>query len=1072
MRQADRQLRSQSLSPSSSVYNRFGVLSRAHYNTLMSNTLAFLYRLFAPLVVVILIIAGVDMSSELLQSARERQAALSVASANTCPIGTVPATPCPPPQEPYPPTPCMAVVPGGPIVAGVCNPMGCCMGTTYASAGSIVSQAAPGLLSGLMQGLLQMLQGGQSSDSSGSTGSTGIQVYDKAPECKSLAVSPTLISPGGSATLAWTVEGGTPEAVVVAPDVGLVGGYSVRVSPSVSTTYTVTLRNRVGSSQCPTVRLHVGPGNGTEDPEFTGGVAGESGDGIWGGADTTGAGSPSSVYDDIWNTNTNTNTNSNTTIASGEEGSDGSAGLVGDAGAGSTATLADTTGGTYYYGSGDTTDWSLFTGTSSRWEVTDVQSDNIVNTYTNGRTGNLINNPNGLTDQEIYGVWSRPQSPATGGLGLSSGGYDTSAVDFTSDASPSIFTRLINWFKNVFCFWCDNSALKQSVRQLAATGASVFGGAVDITVRGSGGAPAATAAPTTPAPTAAPAIVIPEPQVIAQKTGSYYTYKVTQLPGTATRLLEYKHTFEFLGKNIYLQVVDKSVKGVEPRTGWLGYPGTLELTISKDDNSQVILYAESDAVTRRAPDSSAHLDYPQGWTEMHLKYFKGGSDMEYSSFWASVQNKKVEIDATILCDADVVTLYPRAMNPAGTQVQAQESGSVTLNLHQGSGTAGVLGDYIVYCGEPPVQAVTQPTATPPIASTTLPTGAASSTGENTESLSGCFTVNGERFCGEVSPPPTTEDPFGSDSGSPTPAQTRTTNMPKVGDPCPPEHGGTVVQINGSQVLCSGKNSTGGTTDAQRQAQQAAQQRAMQQAAQQAAQRAAQQQAQQAAQQRAQQQADAQRQAEQTWLQQLLARLRSATSTTAESKPVCSAFNVSDTSISAGDEITLSWDVTGASKIVITPKVTVTVENGRQVAKAKPQSNVQYTLIASNQYGETRCQTPEIVVADAACASEELTAHISITPDEVTRPACATGQSSEECDDAWEGEEVTVAWDAEPQQCIAQCTLKGPDGLVNDSVAASSTLTGLLRKTSTFSITCVHNNGDDVYAETSAAVTQE
>lgn len=60
------------------------------------------------------------------------------------------------------------------------------------------------------------------------------------------ATQETLVAARNDATLSWEVEG-SPAQLVITPDVGLVRGSSVRVAPVVTTVYTLTADNTLGS---------------------------------------------------------------------------------------------------------------------------------------------------------------------------------------------------------------------------------------------------------------------------------------------------------------------------------------------------------------------------------------------------------------------------------------------------------------------------------------------------------------------------------------------------------------------------------------------------------------------------------------------------------------------------------------------------------------------------------------------------------------------------------------------------------------------------------------------------------
>ncbi len=70
-------------------------------------------------------------------------------------------------------------------------------------------------------------------------------------------------------------------------------------------------------------------------------------------------------------------------------------------------------------------------------------------------------------------------------------------------------------------------------------------------------------------------------------------------------------------------------------------------------------------------------------------------------------------------------------------------------------------------------------------------------------------------------------------------------------------------------------------------------------------------------------------------------------------PVVNSFSASPTSISAGQSSTLSWSLTGASKVSISPDVgTSSLNTLSGTAAVTPASTTIYTLVASNAYGQS------------------------------------------------------------------------------------------------------------------------
>jgi len=65
-----------------------------------------------------------------------------------------------------------------------------------------------------------------------------------APSITSFTATPSTVSSGASATLAWNVSGAS--YVIVTPQLGAVRGTSVTVNPSQTTTYTLHATNQYG----------------------------------------------------------------------------------------------------------------------------------------------------------------------------------------------------------------------------------------------------------------------------------------------------------------------------------------------------------------------------------------------------------------------------------------------------------------------------------------------------------------------------------------------------------------------------------------------------------------------------------------------------------------------------------------------------------------------------------------------------------------------------------------------------------------------------------------------------------
>lgn len=93
-----------------------------------------------------------------------------------------------------------------------------------------------------------------------------------APRITTFSATPdTLAATGGDATLRWEVRGAATK-IVVTPGVGPVSGSSVRVSPEVTTRYTLTASNALGRhSARTTVKVPEAPGlSGVPNADLTG----------------------------------------------------------------------------------------------------------------------------------------------------------------------------------------------------------------------------------------------------------------------------------------------------------------------------------------------------------------------------------------------------------------------------------------------------------------------------------------------------------------------------------------------------------------------------------------------------------------------------------------------------------------------------------------------------------------------------------------------------------------------------------------------------------------------------------
>ena len=74
-------------------------------------------------------------------------------------------------------------------------------------------------------------------------------------------------------------------------------------------------------------------------------------------------------------------------------------------------------------------------------------------------------------------------------------------------------------------------------------------------------------------------------------------------------------------------------------------------------------------------------------------------------------------------------------------------------------------------------------------------------------------------------------------------------------------------------------------------------------------------------------------------------------------PTITSFTASATNISSGTAVTLSWQVTNADYVIISPTVGATRATSVQVS---PTTTTTYTLYATNRYGQTT-STQQITV---------------------------------------------------------------------------------------------------------------
>jgi hypothetical protein len=1002
----------------------------------MADAFNMLYRLFAPLFVVILIIAGVDLSSGLIKNAQEKQTAISVTYASSCPVGSVLSPSCtpagPPSKGGKDGLPCNVAVPKAGTIAATCL-AGCCKAggwpdstgkpATAANSSNPLAKALGGqTLSKALSGIMEKLMGGGGGGGGGDNNTPTQADYSKPPICKSLTVTPSVpLIPGEGATLSWTLEGGRPDAVVVSPGVGLVQGLSVKVSPSVSTTYTVAARNGDGTSTCPKVRVYVGPRNiGDEDtfstdntnPQYNTDVD------IWG--DTTYADpvvSGDSTYDnvsDVTITNNSENTNDNYY--------DFLSSLAADIQA-----TPDTAGG-YYYGDETESDWEIIEYEPISDISTDIipepqidigLSDDVYgDDYYNEYQGQ-IENDNGLTEEEIYGIWNRPQSPATGGLGLSGGlsssANNTPTIDLSPDEEVGILSKVVGWVKRTFCVWCsDNTSVELYGGEQVAASFSPLVMEVGKDEQGEDNVKN----------------IIGE---ITQPTRAARTEAVgiscTDEKGT---LMDF--ATGGIGVNMVIAGVDVMTKPFTRNTGF-----EREFRFNKFER----IYVGAENCRRKGNQIGVDILFRAIVEE-------GAANTVQKTMVCPVDDRTLTI-------MDTSALGGKAGLPQGAKYVSLPGDTKLTHLS----TSQVLEsprELVVFCGNIQTR---------------------SSQG-SIEHYSDQFCAKNPKACPGWSP---NDDTSQDDSITERKAcktafnsvgtlDSRGTCIPTAQKPptITKEQVAEQERLRRQQAQITQQKE--GLAKQKQQQQQAAlkkAQQAMQKKA--AAQKSSQKK-------QPQQRPPAPRPSQQpspqdkSWLQQLLAKLKG------QEQPQCASLTASKTKIRKGEEITLKWVVSGASKIVVTPKVELVTGDGKRYAKAKPESSVKYTLIATNDKGqEHRCQSQKIIVVEdteqaLACKGKVGTVTMDIEPDEIIREACAAGQTEEECDDAWEGKETAIKWNT---SCMAQCTLTGPDGLEKDDIDTSKDsdeLVGMLRKTSTFKMTCEDWEGVSKEGEVTATVTQE
>ena len=108
------------------------------------------------------------------------------------------------------------------------------------------------------------------------------------------------------------------------------------------------------------------------------------------------------------------------------------------------------------------------------------------------------------------------------------------------------------------------------------------------------------------------------------------------------------------------------------------------------------------------------------------------------------------------------------------------------------------------------------------------------------------------------------------------------------------------------------------------------------------------------------------------------------------RPSISSFLASPASILAGQSSNLSWTVTGASAVSITPAVSAGSLNPLSgTATVTPASTTTYTLVATNAYGQSVTATASIAVVAAGNSASQLSANTPPQPSEPTPPLASS-----------------------------------------------------------------------------------
>lgn len=359
--------------------------------------------------------------------------------------------------------------------------------------GGMLSSLGQGLLSSLMQSLMgKGGGGGGGGDMPSGTGNVDYQ-YGTKPLCSDFVASSGQkpAETGASVFLSWARTGGQPESVTLTPSVGVATVESpveLKV-PEKSTTYTLTVANRSGSSTC-TTRVFVGPrGSAITNAEDLAFIAtARGGDSASGqvGEQKAELSNPlgRSGYTDISKTTSDVKENTDATLGSGEQPhagvvygdngpliargevengyvdknafqNDKNAFLVDDAAFVTEDIVGETAGSYGVHGSGD------FDSLEAQMREL-LAKKNTVHSVT--------------ATQGDVSVWGRPDVGVTGSLGIIEPSEE--GVAGQEGQNQSLFGRLGDWVKSVFCFWCVGGQT-QAGGVLLAQESGPLGGFID-----------------------------------------------------------------------------------------------------------------------------------------------------------------------------------------------------------------------------------------------------------------------------------------------------------------------------------------------------------------------------------------------------------------------------------------------------------------------------------------------------------------------------------------------------------------------------------------------------------------